>query len=236
MVWESLYKGGKFLFWPNVILCTCVGRFVKCFLIIHHETTFSLMGDSSVTDISGKTLLLHLSFLKNKMFKCDFELLFSALFHAFTDLRHRQRMEILYLINSIIRSRSSAKARNKVLTASQGLNWSIHSFLNLSIRYKRTSSNVWLVILFLNIGTPPSLLRAREDEQGIFHVFFRRHASHVASTINDFSTKVINVLATSNKTIRPLKRCLVIGWLDSDRGVSSWERWQLRKFTTEYID
>ena len=65
-----------------------------------------------------------------------------------------------------------------------------------------------LFILFSNTGTPPSLLKAREDEQGMFHVFSRRQASHVASTINDFLT---NVLATSNKTFRPIKRSLVIG-------------------------
>ena len=60
----------------------------------------------------------------------------------------------------------------------------------------------------------------------------------MASIINDFSTDVINVLAKSSRTItHPIKRCLVIVSLDDDhRETSSRERWQLRKFTTEYID
>lgn len=68
------------------------------------------------------------------------------------------------------------------------------------------------IILFLNTGTPYSLPRAREDEQGIFHVFFTRQASHVASTFNDFSIEFRNFLTelNSNRTIRPMKRHLVI--------------------------
>ena len=45
-------------------------------VVLDRETIFTLIGDSSVIDVSGKTHLIYELFLKNKLFKRDFELQF----------------------------------------------------------------------------------------------------------------------------------------------------------------